>query len=308
MNMEEKDIREETGATGPAEGEIGAAPPPRDRLGGGWRLSPLRRSILQVLSAALILAAAMILLFGIPRQARDPEPDQTPAGFDPAAYVDGFMKQNYLGEFDPGYLTTVGLSEAGAEAAYENGIHMEIDRFLYVYGVEYPTDELEEELEGLFKDFFSRTRYRVLSTQEGEDGGYTVEMEVEPLDLVLQAETAREEASKAFYEKYPADLLNAMSDEKYRRADEEWARLIVDLYQNALEKAQYQDPVPITLRLEVDEGGYYSVNSEDFDALDQAVLTYEVEVPVPAATPQPTESAPAAAQDGESGASPSPAA
>lgn len=292
MNMEEKDIREETeAAETPAESQIGAAPPPQNRLG-RWRLSPLRRSVLQVLSAALILAAAMILLFGIPRKPKDPEPSEPP-GFDPTAYVDGFMKQTYLGEFDPDYLTMVGLSEAGAEAAYENGIHLEVDRFLYVYGVEYPSDEVEEEVEDLFKDFFSRTRYRVLSAQEGEEGAYTVEMEVEPLDLVLQAETAREEASKAFYEKYPVDMLNAMSDEKYRQADEEWARLIVDLYKDALERAQYQDPVPVTLRLEVDEGGYYSVNSEDFDTLDQAVFTYEVEVPVPTATPTPTESAPA---------------
>lgn len=194
--------------------------------------------------------------------------------FDAVTYVDGLIRQNYLGEFDKQYLELVGITEAEAEATYENGIRMDADYFIYIYGIEYPTDELREELENLFKEIYSHTKYQVISAARQDDGSYSVKVEAEPIDIVQLAESQWDKTVKDFYEKYPVDKLNSMSDKDYEKADREWARLIVDLYRDKLEDVGNQNARSISIQLEPDKDGYYTISSGDFARLDDLIIDW----------------------------------
>lgn len=202
-----------------------------------------------------------------------------PAGteeFKADAYVTGVLNELYLGQFDPEYLDMVGISEEQAQQAYENGLDQEAAYFIAVYSIQYPTDELREDLAGLYKEIYQHTEFQVEPAVEQEDGSYSVEVKIRPIDIVQQVEgdEATQEAYKAFGEKYPVEKLNAMDAEEYEAADREYAEMLLKLYQDKLPETGNQDEVSVTVRLEKNENGYYAIPAEDFTRLNDAIIDY----------------------------------
>jgi len=204
----------------------------------------------------------------------------TPAGtggFKAETYVNGVLNELYLGQFDPEYLEMVGISEEQAQLAYENGLDQEAAYFIAIYSIQYPTDELREDLAELYKEIYRHTKFQVEPAQEQEDGSYSVEVKVWPIDIVQQvvSDEATQKAYKEFGEKYAMEKLNAMDKEEYEKADQEYAGMLLKLYQDKLPETGNQDEVSVTVKLEKNENGYYAIPTEDFTRLNDAVIDYQ---------------------------------
>lgn len=221
------------------------------------------------LGSALLCALLVLALC-----ACAPSKGENVSKFDAVTYVDGLIKENYLGQFDPEYLELVGISEEEAQSTYHNGIHMDVDYFTYMYGIEYPTDDFEEEVEDLFKEIYSHTKYQVVSAAKQDDGSYSVKVDVEPIDIIQLCESEWDKTVKDFYEKYTTERLNTMTDREYEKVDKEWAQLILDLYKSKMEEIGNQDAQSISIQLELDKDGYYTINSDDFARLDKLILDW----------------------------------
>ena len=76
--------------------------------------------------AALALALGLTLTLGACKKSGL-------STFDAKAYVEGLLKETYLGEFDEGYMTLVGITEEEAQATYENSLDVESNNFYYFY-------------------------------------------------------------------------------------------------------------------------------------------------------------------------------
>jgi hypothetical protein len=194
--------------------------------------------------------------------------------FDAAAYVDGMIKALYLGQYEQSYLDLVGIDEDEAKADYDDSIETEVEYFLYRYDIDYPTDELEDELKELYKQIYSYTKYEVVSAAQQEDGSFSVKVNVEPINICQLAESAWDKTMEPFFDKYSSDDLNAMTDAEFEEVDQEWARLIVDLYWDKMEEIGNEDVRSISLTLEKDGEGYYSLNEDDFYRLDDMLIDY----------------------------------
>lgn len=219
-------------------------------------------------AALLVLALALSLCACTPSKGEDINK------FDAMTYVDGLIKENYLGIFEPDYLELVGITGEEAQSTYEYGLHMDAEYFIYLYGIEYPTEELEEEIEELYKEIYSHAKYEVVSAARQDDGSYSVKVEVEPINIVKLVETDFDKATKDFHEKYTTEVLNNMTDAQYRRVDAEWADLIVKLYRDHLAETGNHSARTIVVQLELDDDGYYTINSDDFARLDDAIVNY----------------------------------
>ena len=104
--------------------------------------------------------------------------------FDAAAYVDGLLQENYLGQFEQSYLELVGIDEEIAQDTHERCMEQEVGYFTYYFDVSEPTDEIREEFQTLLEEIYSHTRYEVISAAEQEDGSFSVKVEVEPIDII----------------------------------------------------------------------------------------------------------------------------
>ncbi len=221
---------------------------------------------------ALTLALALCLSLTSCR-----EESATTKGFtvhDAEVYVNGLIRENYLGKADESYLELVDTHAEDVEALYKSALSMDVEYFFYMYDIDYPTDEMREEVEKLYREIYPHIKYEIVSAAEQEDGSFSVKLNVYPIDIAQTVNEAKNSATEEFYEKYPQDKINAMRDSDYEKMDREWARLILDLYQDALKEIGNMTEKSITVQVEQNSEGLYAINSDDFARLDELIIDY----------------------------------
>ncbi len=194
--------------------------------------------------------------------------------FDATTYVEGLLKETYLGEFDDAYMKLVGIDETEAEETYDAGLDTEVDYFIYRYGIEYPTDEFRADLKELYAEIYKHSKFKVISAAEQDDGSFSVKVEVEPINIAQLAEEDMEEGLEPFYEKYPAEVQDAMSDEEYEAMDQEWAQALFGFYNDNLADIGNLEAQSTVVQLEKDDDGYYSITDDSFSNLDALIISY----------------------------------
>ena len=193
---------------------------------------------------------------------------------DAEVYVDGLIKENYLGQAEEDYLELVNIHVDDVESVYDSGLDADVEYFLYMYDIDYPTDELREEIKELYREMYGFTKYEIVSAAAQEDGSFSVKLNVYPIDTAQMVSEAMNDATEKFYEKYPQDQVNAMRDKDYEAMDKEWGRLILDLYQEALKETGNMTEKSITVQVEQNSEGLYAMNSDDFARLDALIIDY----------------------------------
>lgn len=202
---------------------------------------------------------------------------ETLSSFDAKVYVDGLLRETYLGEYLPEYLELVGITESEAEYAYQTSLNVEVSNCLYYFDIDYPTDELRSDLNKLYKEIYSHARFEVTSAVEQEDGSYAVKVSVEPVDTIRLAEDKWEGALKEFYEKYPGDVQNAMTDEEYEAMDKEHAAIVLEVLQGVVEDTGNLPAEEILVQITRDEEGIYSLSTEELQKIDIRIIDYPVQ-------------------------------
>lgn len=126
----------------------------------------------------------------------------------------------------------------------------------------------------MYAEIYKHAKFEVVSAAEQDDGSFSVKINVEPINIVQLVEADWEEVMDPFYEKYPMDVQNSMTDEEYQAMDEEWARMIVDLYLEKLPETSNLESQSTTVQLEKDTDGYYIITEDDFNRLDGMIIDY----------------------------------
>ena len=72
----------------------------------------------------------------------------------------------------------------------------------------------------------------------------------------------------------PPGGLEPVWEREYEAMDKQWARLIVDLYQDSLEEIGNMTVRSVSVLVEENDQGYYTLNSEDLARLDGLVVDY----------------------------------
>ena len=217
--------------------------------------------------AALALALGLTLTLGACKKSGL-------STFDAKAYVEGLLKETYLGEFDEGYMTLVGITEEEAQATYENSLDVESNNFYYFYDIEYPAEEFHEKMMDLYKRIYAHAKFEVVSAAAQDDGSFSVKLSIEPINIVQLAEAKFEEAMQPFYDKYPMEVQQAMSDAEYEAMDQEYAQMILDLYESVMPEIGNEEAQSLVVQIEMDAEGYYSLNDPDFGRIDELIINY----------------------------------
>ena len=197
--------------------------------------------------------------------------------FDAETYVDGLLKEMYLGQFEESYMELVGTDKHAAEDNYENTLELEASYFVnYCYSIRYPTEEYMDKLKDLYAEIYSNTKYEIVSVAEQDDGSFAVKLSVEPINIFQLVDADWNEDMKEWYEKYPSSVLNALTNEEYQAADEEYAGMVLDLFWEKMADIGNESARTITVQLEKDADGYYVINSDDLSRLDELIINYSI--------------------------------
>lgn len=197
--------------------------------------------------------------------------------FDARTYVDGLLKEMYLGQFEESYMELVGTDKHAAEDNYEYTLELEASYFVnYCYNISNPTNDYMDKLKDLYAEIYSHIKYEIVSVAEQDDASFAVKLSVEPINIFQLVDAGWSEGMKEWYEKYPSGVLNTMSDEEYQAANEVYAQMILDLFWEKMADIGNESARTITVQLEKDADGYYVLNSDDLGRLDELLINYSI--------------------------------
>lgn len=193
-------------------------------------------------------------------------------------YVQGYLDLTYKGQANEDYLKEMDLTEEEAQERYEQGIQVEVEFFQNAIGVfDYPTEEITQKLTEMYKEIYSHSDYTVVSSNKMDSGNYVVEVTVCPIDVMTQVTS---DDFQAIFEEVLAqqgvtsqEQLDAMSEEDYQKADELYARRVLELLEEKMGNIGNGEEESFTVQI-TDDGDLWTPSQDDFDAIDLAMIDY----------------------------------
>lgn len=193
---------------------------------------------------------------------------------DAEVYVDGLIKENYLGQAEEDYLELTGIDTDDVETLYDSTLDMDAEYFFFMYDIDNHTDEMHQQVKDMYREIYQSTKYEVVSAAQQEDGSFSVKVTVYPIDIAQTVSEMLNDATKNFREKYPQDEINSMRDSEYKEMENEWSQMILDLYKDALKEIGNMTERSISVQIEQNSEGLYTINNEDFARLDALIIDY----------------------------------
>ncbi len=193
-------------------------------------------------------------------------------GFDAAAYVQGDLDLSFKGIVSDGYLKLVNASKEEAEAVYEQVVEAFADQEISSQDLSRSeiTDECYENIIAFYKEYLGKAKYTVGEASRTSNG-FEVEVSCEALLFLDQLNpddftTAGNEIAAPYLNK------TSMSDQDYIELYSAIMNRYVELYHEALSKAEYGPAESLTLKLEMDSNNIVSISESSYTALQDALF------------------------------------
>lgn len=200
---------------------------------------------------------------------------------DEATYlVKGNLDEIYLNQADDVYLKLLGITAEEAEATFLQNVLLESEFFCLYWGIvetdrgetfEALNPTLVNQITDLYREIYSHAKYTVSPAVDMGNGNYSVDVVVSPINVMTLADAAYEATNAAFQAQYD---LSYMTDAQYQAYCDAYAQMIIDLVKAQMPNLSYLPDVTITLHVEKDTNGYFSVNGDDFNKLDACIIDY----------------------------------
>lgn len=184
------------------------------------------------------------------------------------SYVKSLIAINYLGATDD-YIESAGCNKSDAIALYNSNIGVLTDSILTYYGITIPEgSSLRADYEELAKNIYSKIDYTVSDAYEA-DGTTKLDVKIKPINIFKQTKDEviayiddfNTRVAHGDFNEYTVDMYN-----------EEFARGIVLILDNACNEMTYADEVTVTVSI-IESGNSFYISDEDFLSIDAAMLS-----------------------------------
>ena len=229
-----------------------------------------------------------------PTETEEPA-DTTDDGFtitaeEAKALVQGNLDELYLGKYDQSYLDLVSITAEEAEAGHLNNILAEAEYFCLYWGIVMPENDesfdtldttVKNEVIDLITEIYTHSKYTVADAVAQEDGSYTVDVTVSPIDVVARASEAYDsgtyEPLNTFNAKYTSEVVAELTQSEYEAYSIEYANVILDLVQAQMGDAGYEADQVITMTISKDADGAFSGDEDTWYDIDALIISYPAE-------------------------------
>lgn len=194
--------------------------------------------------------------------------------FSPQNYLQTSLDEIYKGD-TTAYAEMIGISEEEAEQDYQQGYQSEVDTFSVLYQVDPVSDAVRSRINDLYQQLYSMTSYTV-GDDKTQDGVYTVQLTVSPIELFVDAQPSVEEYVANFNNNATNGMYNNISSEEYMDI---YANGLLDIFFSALSNVRYGDPVELTVNINHDsDNNRYSISPKSISEIAETVIAYPTAV------------------------------
>ncbi len=200
------------------------------------------RNKLKTIMITGLLAAVMVLAAGCGKK------------FDASGYVKSFMDMLTKGEVEE-YMKYTGQSEEEAKKDY----NAMTDAMMESAGGVGVSEDVQERFKDVYVKILAKSKYTVKDAVETDEGGYTVDVEIEPITGLYDglSEEIQKEAAE-----YAQELISK-GEEVDQTALTDWVfNLMLDKMEERMDSLSYGDPTTVTVEIEKD-GNSYKIKDEE---------------------------------------------
>ncbi|MBO4234816.1 MAG: hypothetical protein J5928_00020 [Firmicutes bacterium] len=205
--------------------------------------------------------------------------------------VQGNMDAIYLGNASDEYIDIIGSTAETQRQNYIEGLNTEAEFFCYYFGIidssydesyDDIKDETKDKIVAMYKQVYDKSKYSTKESVKQSDGSYTVQVTIEPIDIMEQAIdkllSGTYQPYEDFWTKYEDINTEAMSDEEfnefYEKYTDEYANVIIDCILGLLPELGYKDAKTLSVQVQADSDDIYSINDDDWNKIDDYIIYY----------------------------------
>lgn len=184
------------------------------------------------------------------------------AKFDAKTYVQGSLDAQFKNEISDSYAK---ITEGGKEAiqeSYDKTIEEISSMFISMGG----TEEMAEEFKTATQDLLKVCKYTVGEAVKGDDGNYTVPVEIEPIQLMT---TEMQTEMQEYVMQWAIEHSEEATEEGIMN---ETLNYILKKFQETAANPVYGEPVTIEVHVNKNSDNLYDIPMDDQNALSNAML------------------------------------
>lgn len=192
-----------------------------------------------------------------------------------AKYVKTSLDCSFLGVTEE-YLKEVDATQEEADETYKNTVDGYVSLLMYNFEVneEYVSEETAAAFREKAVEIMKGASYTVADAVKNSDGDYSVTVTIKPIDLFDAV--SYQEAADWYNKTYTEEAIEAMTNEEYAAAEEEYAKKILELV--SAYQVAYKEEMKCTVTiLDDEENNMYSVSEADWTMLDENILGIELD-------------------------------
>nr|WP_294490994.1 hypothetical protein [uncultured Mediterraneibacter sp.] len=188
--------------------------------------------------------------------------------FDAGEYVQAVLDTSYKNETDQ-YVEITGIPKEDAEKIFENNLNATMAGF---EDSEMP-EELRPQYRELFGEIAGKVSYTVDEPKREKDGSYTVTVMIKPITLFPDTY----ELFQTRAQEYASQVTDSVMNGAEMPSDEEMQSQIYQIYYDVLKERVdsgmlYGGARELTLHVTKEGSREFTINQEDMDALDSALI------------------------------------
>ena len=188
--------------------------------------------------------------------------------------VKGNLDEIYRGRANSDYLKLTGTTAEDVKASFERGLDQEAVFFCGYFSISHPSDRIIEEIKDLYREIYANSSYTVSKAVRVDDATYTVNVVIQPLDIIQTAIDNHNSALADFFRKYEGVDRKELDGDELAEYEEDWAEAIIAMMRGQLTHVTYRDAVTVSVRVEKTEDGSWQMNAEDLQEIDRLILYY----------------------------------
>lgn len=192
--------------------------------------------------------------------------------FDASMYTQAVLDASYKNQTEM-YVELTDIAKQEADTIFQTNL----DATMEAFKSEKLSPELEAQYRELFSTIIKQVKYTVGEGQKKDNGGYEVEVSVEPITLF--DDTYQTFQVRA--EEYAKEITDSVMNGAALPADEEIQEHVYQLYYEILKTeldagVRYGEVEQVLLYIEKTEDGQYRINKENLRELDGKMISRKV--------------------------------
>lgn len=190
--------------------------------------------------------------------------------FDGQGYLTSIMDVLYKGDYTA-YMDFTGTSRTDVSLSRDQWLSVETDAFLTAFGSDQPSEETTERISSLLTQLYANARYEAAAAASADDGTMTVQLTIQPLNIITDNYDAIQTYVRSFNEKNASFAYASLTEEAYY---DTYLDGILTILESHLADMRFGEDTTLDIPLTKNDDGLYTISEDTLTEIQNTILPW----------------------------------